>query len=51
MGMALEHITLYSFEHKNDYDDSIDALAMYALKYHSGNTMENKIVTINRRIA
>jgi len=51
MGMALEHITLYSFEHKNDYDDSIDALAMYALKYHSGNMMENKIVTINRRIA
>lgn len=43
MGTAMEHITLYNFEKKVDYDDAPDTLSMYTHKYHD--KQANRVIT------
>lgn len=49
MGQALEQITTYSFERKNDYDDAIETMAMYAKYYCSGSRNSNTLESFSRR--
>lgn len=49
MGKFMKYITSFSYVSKNAYDDSIDAIAMYAEKYLSNRKQKNSIRVLNRK--
>ena len=50
MGLALEHLTTFSFERKAEYDDAPDAFAMAASCFCSNMKKSNTIEFIDRRM-
>lgn len=47
MGKAMLHIISFSYDRKNEYDDSIDSLALYAQQFLTGKNRASKIRMLN----
>ena len=47
MGTAMLHIIAFSYKRHNEYDDSIDSIALYCQQFITGEKQKNKLRIIN----